>query len=411
MSTASRRPSALALGSAASGVLAYVFFALVTRALGSAGAAPVSILWSWWSFAGAALTFPVQHWVARSVTAHAGELAVRRGVASLARAALAVAVVVLVATWPFRERLFHSGSWWFPALAAAVALMAGAMGLVRGLLSGRHRFGAVAAALLLENLVRAVLAAVLLAAGVDDPVAYGLCLLAGYATVLVWPSALRPGTTGTPPDPDEHGSPLAFVGGAGAAQVVGQAVLTGGPVVLAVLGGSAAAVTALFAGLALFRAPYTLLLGAVAQLTGALTGLVVAERHADLTRVRRGLAAAGAAGSLLAAAVGWLLGPALVRLVFGGGIDLARGTAVLLAVGSALAMANLLVTVLVLARGRVAHLVRSWLVALVPGAVVLAAAWTDPVDRTALAFVLVEAAALVLLVRADGVAAREAAAA
>ncbi|MGZ4464744.1 MAG: hypothetical protein ACXVW0_05230 [Nocardioides sp.] len=411
MSTASRRPSALALGSAASGVLAYVFFALVTRALGSAGAAPVSILWSWWSFAGAALTFPVQHWVARSVTAHAGELAVRRGVASLARAALAVAVVVLVATWPFRERLFHSGSWWFPALAAAVALMAGAMGLVRGLLSGRHRFGAVAAALLLENLVRAVLAAVLLAAGVDDPVAYGLCLLAGYGTVLVWPSALRPGTTGTPPDPDEHGSPLAFVGGAGAAQVVGQAVLTGGPVVLAVLGGSAAAVTALFAGLALFRAPYTLLLGAVAQLTGALTGLVVAERHADLTRVRRGLAAAGGAGSLLAAAVGWLLGPALVRLVFGGGIDLARGTAVLLAVGSALAMANLLVTVLVLARGRVAHLVRSWLVALVPGAVVLAAAWTDPVDRTALAFVLVEAAALVLLVRADGVAAREAAAA
>ncbi|MGZ6753049.1 MAG: hypothetical protein ACXVEJ_06235 [Nocardioides sp.] len=411
MSTASRRPSALALGSAASGVLAYVFFALVTRALGSAGAAPVSILWSWWSFAGAALTFPVQHWVARSVTAHAGELAVRRGVASLARAALAVAVVVLVATWPFRERLFHSGSWWFPALAAAVALMAGAMGLVRGLLSGRHRFGAVAAALLLENLVRAVLAAVLLAAGVDDPVAYGLCLLAGYATVLVWPSALRPGTTGTPPDPDEHGSPLAFVGGAGAAQVVGQAVLTGGPVVLAVLGGSAAAVTALFAGLALFRAPYTLLLGAVAQLTGALTGLVVAGRHADLTRVRRGLAAAGGAGSLLAAAVGWLLGPALVRLVFGGGIDLARGTAVLLAVGSALAMANLLVTVLVLARGRVAHLVRSWLVALVPGAVVLAAAWTDPVDRTALAFVLVEAAALVLLVRADGVAAREAAAA
>ncbi|MGZ4449272.1 MAG: hypothetical protein ACXVW4_05705 [Nocardioides sp.] len=411
MSTASRRPSALALGSAASGVLAYVFFALVTRALGSAGAAPVSILWSWWSFAGAALTFPVQHWVARSVTAHAGELAVRRGVASLARAALAVAVVVLVATWPFRERLFHSGSWWFPALAAAVALMAGAMGLVRGLLSGRHRFGAVAAALLLENLVRAVLAAVLLAAGVDDPVAYGLCLLAGYATVLVWPSALRPGTTGTPPDPDEHGSPLAFVGGAGAAQVVGQAVLTGGPVVLAVLGGSAAAVTALFAGLALFRAPYTLLLGAVAQLTGALTGLVVAEGHADLTRVRRGLAAAGGAGSLLAAAVGWLLGPALVRLVFGGGIDLARGTAVLLAVGSALAMANLLVTVLVLARGRVAHLVRSWLVALVPGAVVLAAAWTDPVDRTALAFVLVEAAALVLLVRADGVAAREAAAA
>jgi hypothetical protein len=41
-----RDTSALAIGSAASGLLAYVFFALVTRALGSATAAPVSVLWA-----------------------------------------------------------------------------------------------------------------------------------------------------------------------------------------------------------------------------------------------------------------------------------------------------------------------------------------------------------------------------
>ena len=57
----------LALGSAASGLLAYVFFATVTRSLGSAAAAPVSVLWAYWSLAGAALSFPLQHWIARTV--------------------------------------------------------------------------------------------------------------------------------------------------------------------------------------------------------------------------------------------------------------------------------------------------------------------------------------------------------
>ena len=59
-----RDTSALAVGSATSGLLAYVFFAIVTRALGSEGAAPLSVLWAYWSFAGAALTIPIQHWIA-----------------------------------------------------------------------------------------------------------------------------------------------------------------------------------------------------------------------------------------------------------------------------------------------------------------------------------------------------------
>ena len=40
-------------------------------------------------------------------------------------------------------------------------------------------------------------------------------------------------------------------------------------------GGAPAEVTAIFAGLALFRAPYTLAVGLVAALTGRLTALVV----------------------------------------------------------------------------------------------------------------------------------------
>ena len=68
-----RGPTALAAGSLTSGVLAYVFFAISTRALGAEAAAPVSVLWTYWSFAAAALTFPLQHWITRSVAAHVGE--------------------------------------------------------------------------------------------------------------------------------------------------------------------------------------------------------------------------------------------------------------------------------------------------------------------------------------------------
>ena len=74
-----------------------------------------------------------------------------------------------------------------------------------------------------------------------------------------WPSAFRLSRGGTDGDGD---SPWAFLAGAGGGQVIGQVVLTGGPVVLALAGGSPAEVTALFAGLALFRAPYTLGAGA-----------------------------------------------------------------------------------------------------------------------------------------------------
>ena len=42
-------------------------------------AAPVAVLWAWWSFAAAAFTFPVQHWVSRTAATAAGEAAVRRG--------------------------------------------------------------------------------------------------------------------------------------------------------------------------------------------------------------------------------------------------------------------------------------------------------------------------------------------
>ena len=106
MSAAARTTRTLGLGSAANGLLAYLVFVLTTRSLGPDAASPVSVLWSYWAFAGAAFTFPLQHWIARTVTAH-GDGAVHKALPRIGVLVLAVSVVLGGAAWVAREPLFH----------------------------------------------------------------------------------------------------------------------------------------------------------------------------------------------------------------------------------------------------------------------------------------------------------------
>lgn len=389
-----RGTTLLAVGSGVSGLLAYVFFALVTRALGSERAAPVSVLWAYWSFASAALTFPLQHWVTRTIQA-AGEGDVRRALPRVLRIVLVVAVAAGVVAGLLREQLF-GGGWAFPVLVGAVSLGAAAVGYVRGVLGGRHRFALVGVSLVAENGVRCVAAGVAMLAGVDSAAGYGTCLLIGYVAAMAWP-VFRLDRAGA----SHTDTSVGFISGAAGGQLVAQAVLTGGPVVLALAGGSPAQVTALFAGLALFRAPYTLALGTVAPLTSLFTRLVV-ERRADRLRTFRLQAlAAGAVAVAAGLVLGWLLGPWLLRTIFGSDVRLSGEICAVLAVASAAAMVNLVGTVMVMAHDRTSTLLVAWLLALLPGALWLALAPGSVLTVTAGAFLVVEVAAVGLLVRAE----------
>jgi O-antigen/teichoic acid export membrane protein len=387
----------LAVGSVAGGLLAYVFFTVVTRALGPEDAAPVSVLWTAWTFASAALTFPLQHWTARTAEAAGGEGGVRAALPRVAAAVAALAALAVLAGRLVQGPLFHRDGWAFPLLLGGVCVGAALAGHVRGVLSARRRFGSVAVNLAGENAVRVALAVALVAAGVDAPAAYGACLLAGYVVVLLRPSVYRLEAAGRA----VAGAAEAFLGSAAVGQLLAQAVLTGGPVLLALAGGAPADVTALFAALALFRAPYTFAIGMVAPLTGAVTRLVVERRTDRLRRIRLGIVAAAVAGAVVGAALAALLGPFLLRLVFGPDVRLAAGLCAVLAAATALAMANLVATVVVMAHGRTTALLVAWVAGLVPGAVWFATAPGSGSARTAGAFLVVEAVALVVLVAAD----------
>jgi hypothetical protein len=384
MTAARRGAVALAAGSAVSGLLAYVLFALVTRGIGAEAAAPVSVLWTLWALASAAFTFPLQHWVTRSVAAgHEGE--VRRAAGRVATVVVAAAVVIGVVAWLLRERLFHRDDAWFPVLVVLVTLGSAAVGVVRGTLGGRGRFVAVGVSLVAENGLRCLVVVALLLAGARDPELHGLALAAG-GLVALWPSAWRFADTGT-----AHGGALAFLGGAAAGQVVAQGVLTGGPVLLALLGGSPVEVTATFAALALFRAPYQVVLGALPQLTQLVTTHVVAGRLERLRAMGRALAVVTVVTACLAAAFGAVASPWLLRLVFGGSVVVSSTVAALVAAGCTLAVANVVLMVAALAGHRPLRVTAAWAVALVAGTVaVVVLAGAAAVERTSTVFLLTE---------------------
>ena len=378
----------LVAGSLVNGLAAYGFIALGTRWLGPDRFAPVAIVWVFWAFSAALLTFPIQHWVIRQMEldGHSGGVRAARGRVVLLAAAVALGegLVALL----MRRTLFGDGSWAWPLLVAGVAAGAGFMGLLRGVLAGSGRYHAAALAIGGENLLRLGAGAALLAVE-RDPRLLAAALLTGPAVALLWPRALRLDLPAGPRPP------TGLVGAAGGSVLLAQVVLNGGPPLLAALGGREAEVTALFAALALFRAPYLVGLGLTVRATAPLTRRVAEGGRGSLGRPA--LATAGAtlalAGALGAAA--WPLGPPLIRALFGPGTSPSGAIAGATAAGCVLALGGLALTVMLIAAAARRALVLSWAAAVAAGAAVLA--WggaLEPGARVVAAFNAAEAVAV-----------------
>jgi O-antigen/teichoic acid export membrane protein len=400
VSRRSRDTTALAAGSAVSGVLAYVVFAVTTRGLGVERAAPVTVLWSYWALTGAAFTFPIQHWITRTAIAH-GEGAVRRSLPQLSLVVLGASMVAGVVATLVRDVLFHRDDLWFPSLVCLVTVGSAVTGVARGVLTARRRMVSVGLSLVVENGIRCVVVGALFAVGSSSVEAYGLALVAGNLMVLMWPSSLVPHSTRGDQASHRRAGVLTFLAGAGAGQLVNQAILTGGPVALALVQGSQREVTTLFAALALYRAPYMLALGMVPQLLARVTRMVLDGHTAAVRRLTWLAAVATAFATTVAAAGAAALGPAVLELVFGAEVVLGAGRSALVGAGCALAVGNLVLMVVILGHdqpGRAAH---AWTLAgAVAVVLLLALVMLDPLDRTACAFLGAEAVAFAALLYA-----------
>lgn len=369
-----------------SGLAAYLFIAIGTRSVGSDAFAAVSVLWTLWAMSAAVFTFPVQHWVIRTFEADGGEGRVRKALPNLLMASLLLGALLGAVSWAFRSPFFASEGWAFPALAAAIPLGSVLMGLNRGVLSARRRFTSTAMAIAGENLIRTAAALVVSAA-----VGLGVALIAGFSIALLWPSSLKLESSGS-----QHLqlSPLAFVGGVAGGSLIGQIVLTSGPLLLALAGGSPAQVTGLFSALALFRAPYMVAMGIAPRLTAGLTRLALDEGSAALRRLTGRSMWAALALTSAAGTIGAGLGPRLLTTVFGADVALPAVTVAVVAMASAVALCSLYLTLLMVATGRAAAVSVSWAVGATAGAVYLLLGLGDPLDTVAGGFLVAEVVAL-----------------
>ena len=364
---------------------------MVTRGLGAEGAAPVAVLWTYWGACTAFLTFPLQHWLIRSLQAD-DPATTGDGLRRLARWVGGFAVLAAAAAWLLADPLFGDPGPTWPLLVGVVTVGTFLTGAVRGALAGRGRFTATAVALAADNLVRVVLAGAVLLAG-GGAVAVGIALALGATVELLWAAALRLPRHGGP----AATSPLRLFGTVATASALAQLVLVGGPVVVPFVGGTAQQVTVLFVTLALFRAPYLLALGLANQLTGPLTRWQVDGATRQLRRFHATVAVATVVGAPAALVVGRLVGPALVALVFGADARPSTAVAGQVAAGSLVAVGNLVLTLAVIGEGRGGRLARTWALAGVVALAVLAVPQPTPLLRVTAAFVAGQVVAFALL--------------
>ncbi|MDP8929671.1 MAG: hypothetical protein M3O70_14135 [Actinomycetota bacterium] len=378
--------SALTAGTILTGLAAYAYIVVGTRSLGAAAFAPISILWTFWTVAAAVLGFPLEHWVIRTARADGNEERIRRVAPQLVGVLAILACGAGAGSWLLREGLFAQRSAVFPAFVALVTAGSGLTALLRGSLAARDRFVSAGLAIAGENLVRLALA-VAMAAADRGVTAFATALVCGPLVAAAWPDAFR---YRRGPLRDTQSSMWGFFGGIASGSLTAQVVLTGGPVALALLGGAPDDVTALFAALALFRAPYQIALGLGARLTGVLTGFVVEGASHALLRVRTVTSVGTLVAGVAAGGFGALIGPLLVPAVFGPDVRLAPWLLAVVAAGSTVALGTLVLTLLLVAQDRAAAVLTAWLVSLAAGIAWILAAPGPALERVTVAFGLAE---------------------
>lgn len=330
--------SAVATNLVAAGATTYGFLALTARVLGPEGHAPLAVLWSAVFFVVPAVWGPLEAEIGRRV---AGRAELDLGARPVTRAGVGIAlvfggviaVVVVASSWWLGDALFSG----HPGVAIALALAVigfAANHLMRAAMAGVGAFGAYGACVSLDSASRLVLAGVLAVAGVREVVPYALVVaVAPVVPVAVLRrrgAAIADGPAERPVDVARSVGPL--VGG----QVFAQALVNGGPIVVAALATASeqtrasqflVALVVARVPLFFFQAVQGSLLPALARHEAA--GDVAGFRD-QLRRLIVLVTGIGLAGTLGA----WAVGPAAVRFAFGAEFALGHRDLALLAAGA-----------------------------------------------------------------------------
>ncbi|MBB1501321.1 hypothetical protein H5397_07755 [Propioniciclava sp. MC1683] len=364
--------------------LGFVLLGVVSRWVTPEQTAQFLALWGLVFGIGSALSAVEQEIVRLATNAHLDRVRVPGRALQVTGLAIAVAVVVVlvIALLPGVGELLRQSV----LVAALVFVATGGFAvqcMSRAVLLGTNQVTAYVSVIVLEALLRLVLAAGFVLGGVAPTLGLAaLVIVIGcFGWVPVVGRVLR--QLGT----DTSGSSLRSVGSAvgalGLANGLQSVQVTAFPAVASAILGISAAMAPVYGAVTLARLPLVALAPVQAMAVPVATRLIRSGRMGDLLGLVAKLSAGGFACAALALGGGWLLGPWALRLYMGPGYDIAPAViALLLAASCVLAVALLIVAALI-ALERYWTAVTVWLVAGIAVVLTLAAAPLAPDMRAA----------------------------
>jgi O-antigen/teichoic acid export membrane protein len=166
---------------------------------------------------------------------------------------------------------------------------------------------------------------------------------------------------------------------------------------VAALGADPVLVSVVFVTFTLFRAPLTLIFSLQGRILPYLVGVASSEDRHQLGRYARGVVAVGGGLAILGGLVGWLYGADVVALLFGAEFMPSHLVAGLTAAGVMAAATAVVAGQVLVAEGRTTRLAGAWFGGLVVAVVALLLLGGAPDIRVAMAFLIGEVVALILM--------------
>lgn len=372
---------AVGAGLMVAGVTTYGFQILGFRALSKTDYAALNALWVFVFVLAPGIFLPLEQEVGRAIAARrvrgigGGPVAKRAGALGLAFAVtLAILAIAVAAFTPIVANLFAGNTGLVVCLVISLFTYGFEL-LARGVFAGNGRFGAYGVSMAAEGTIRLIPVVFLAAAGVSNPLWYGLCLAIPPALATL--VAMRGQRDLMPPGPEAPWSELStnmsyLLFGSLFAQVLSYAPFLGAQILAT--SAQRSAVADFIVGLFLSRIPILLFQAVQAALLPKLAGLVSAGRNDEFRAGVRNLVVVVVAIGVLGVIGGATLGPFVGKILFGSKFHLNHLDLALLAAGSglfilALTLAQALIALLGHARAMV-----GWLIGIIVFTVVTAVA-------------------------------------
>ena len=379
----------IAVGAIVASIGAYAFQVVGGRSLGADGFAPVATVWTIGFLVYTIVMLPVEQMTTRTVTLRAGEALAPHTRRQIAIALISGGLIGVAVAAVGRDRFFE-GSAAFIAAMALLMLSRALMTIARGVMAGRRRFSAYGISMMLEAVALVTLGVIFAVLDVGA-FWFGASLGAAPLTLLmVRPYLVRRDPGRSPaPIPETTGLLQLLV----VAAALSQLILASGPLVVGLVGGTAAEVSVFFITFTLLRGPITASYGLATRFLAAMATALSDNRPEELHAWASRLGVIGAAASALAGVGSYYILPSIIEVLYGVEFRPSALVGGLGGAGAVAALAVVFVTQILIARGKTRDLAAGWLIAAAAAGTVLVVGNTDPLTRVAYAFAVGEVTA------------------